>query len=203
MCSISERRKQNMTILTRFIYIGIVFMLIFSACASPQQESSEGGTTASSDLPDFFLNPPAADDVIYGVGLAKLSDVAGSRRLAIARAREDIAFQMNAQIQSAIVDYAQESGADGNTQVLNFVETVSRQVADTTLQTTRTERVEQGGDGTIYALVSYSVNQFSAAAAQAFQRNEDAAFAEFKADEALKYLDATLANNPSQAGQNQ
>lgn len=172
-------------------------VLLFVGCGSGPSPTP---AQAPPGLPDFYLNPPVADDAIYGVGSAKMSQLDTSRRMAVSRAREDIAFQMNAAIQAAIVDYAQEAGVDGNTQVISFVETISRQVTDTTLQGTRTERVEQGPDGTVYALVSYPRNQFAAAAGQAFQRNEDAAFAEFKADQALQYLDRTLQENPTRAG---
>ena len=53
---------------------------------------------AQFDAPDWFLNPPMADDAIYGIGTAKMSDLSRSRNVAISRARNDIAFQMNAQI---------------------------------------------------------------------------------------------------------
>jgi len=39
--------------------------------------------------------------------------------------------------------------------------------------------------------------QMVLAAEKAFQRNEDAAFAEFKADQALAKLDYQLENNPT------
>jgi hypothetical protein len=130
-----------------------------------------------------------------------MSSLDTSRRMAVSRAREDIAFQMNAQIESAVIDYFQEAGVDDNTQVVNFVENISRQVTETTLSGARTEEVYASNDGTVYALVSYPLNGFLDAANEAFQRNEDAAFAEFKADQALEYLDSVTTNNPSQSGQ--
>lgn len=182
--------KQTLLLIT----VVVVAALIAGCASGPTQEQAPPG------LPSFYLNPPQADDAIYGVGSAKMSTLDTSRRMSISRAREDIAFQMNAVIQAAIVDYAQEAGVDGGSQVISFVETISRQVTETTLQGTRTEQVEQGPDGTVYALVSYPLNGFSEAAAEAFRRNEDAAFAEFKADQALQMLDSQLRNNPPQAG---
>lgn len=129
---------------------------------------------------------------MYGVGSANMSSLDTSRTMAISRAREDIAFQMNAQIEAAIVDYAQEAGVDDNNQVVTFVENISRQVTEATLQGTRPEEVEQGPDGTIYALVSFPKANYRQAASEAFERNEDAAFAEFKAEQALEYLDGEL-----------
>lgn len=183
--------------LVPMIAIALVALFIVVGCSSSPDPSPQ---QAPSDTPAFYLNPPRADDAIYGVGSALMSSLDTSRRMAIARAREDIAFQMNAQIEAAIIDYAQEAGVDGNNQVISFVETISRQVTETTLQNTTTEEVAQGGDGTVYALVSFPRNQFREQAAQAFSRNEDAAFAEFQAQQALDYLDAQLDNSPSSAG---
>ena len=179
--------------------VGIVLLiaLVLAGCAGAPEPTQE---QAPSDVPAFYLNPPQADDAIYGVGSAKMATLDNSRRMAIARAREDIAFQMNAAIEAAIVDYSQEAGVDGGSQVISFVETISRQVTETTLQGTRSEEIAQGADGTVYALVSFPTNNFRDQTAQAFQRNGDAAFAEFKADQALQYLDSQLANNPPQAG---
>lgn len=164
-----------------------------------EEEKEESGMP--SDIPDFYLMPPVADDAFYGVGSAKMSKLDTSRKMAIARAREDIAFQMNSKIKAAITDYAQEAGVDGGNQVISFVETVSKQITETTLIGAKTEKVAAGSDGTVYALVSYPMNKFEDTAAQEFMRNEDAAFAEFKAQQALDRLNSEIQNNPPQAGQ--
>lgn len=178
---------------------GIVLLVavVLAGCKSAPEPTAQ---QAPSGVPDFYLNPPQADDAIYGVGSAQMSSLDNSRRMALARAREDIAFQMNAAIEAAIVDYSQEAGVDGGNQVISFVETISRQVTETTLQGTRQEQVAQGPDGTVYALVSFPVGNFRDQTAQAFQRNEDAAFAEFQAQQALEYLDSQLENSPPRAG---
>jgi len=182
--------------------VSVFFVVGFiAACGTPPASApaSEPQQQAS-DLPSWYLNPPRAEDAIYGVGSAKMSSLDTSRRMAASRAREDIAFQMNAAIEAAIVDYAQEAGVDDNTQVVSFVENISRQVSEVTLSGANPENVAQGSDGTIYALVSYSKNGFTEAASEAFQRNEDAAFAEFKAEQALDALDQQLEDNPPEAG---
>lgn len=178
----------------------LVGILVLAGCASPPPPAPAPAPEPASNLPSFYLNPPQADDALYGVGSAKMSTLDTSRRMAISRAREDIAFQMNAAIEAAIVDYSQEAGVDGGNQVVTFVETISRQVTETTLQGTRTEEVAQGDDGTVYALVSFPLNNFREQSAAAFERNQDAAFAEFQAAQALEYLDSQLQNNPPQSG---
>lgn len=175
-----------------FVLVLAAVFLVMSCAGGAEEEPEEKAPAEQSGAPDWYLNPPQAEDTMYGVGSANMSSLDTSRTMAISRAREDIAFQMNAQIEAAIVDYAQESGVDDNNQVVSFVENVSRQITETTLQGTRPEEVSQGPDGTIYALVSFPEGNYREAASEAFQRNEDAAFAEFKAEEALDYLDSKI-----------
>lgn len=176
--------------------LAIIIVLFAIGCAT----GNSAFQAPASDIPSWYLNPPQADDAIYGVGSGRMSKLDTSRTMAISRARNDIAFQVSATVKAAIYDYAQEAGVDNNNQVINFTETVSKQITETTLNGTKTEKVEVGKDGTVYALVSYPVNAFTDMAKEAFMRNEDAAFAEFKAGEALKKLDSELKNNPPQAG---
>ncbi|MFA7565798.1 MAG: LPP20 family lipoprotein [Alkalispirochaeta sp.] len=193
----------NVRTVQRIALAVMVVFLIVGCASKPEpapQPAAPVDTGAKVDAPDWFLMPPQADDAIYGVGTAKMSDLARSRNVATSRARNDIAFQMNAQIEAAIVDYAQESGVDDNNQVINFVETISRQTTETTLQGTQQQSAYVAQDGTVYVLVSFPKNNFLQASAEAFQRNEDAAFAEFKAQEALKMLDSQMTKNPSKAG---
>lgn len=190
-----------------------ILVIAFVSCAGapepepqpkpePKEEPvKEEKSTSGMDIPSWYLNPPVVEDAFYGVGSAKMSKLDSSRKMAIARAREDIAFQINATVKAAITDYAQEAGADGESQTISFVETISRQLTETTLTNTKTEKVEVDSEGRVYAMVSYNVNEFKETAAKEFQRNEDAAFAEFKAQEALKKLDYELESNPPKAGE--
>ncbi|MEW5814398.1 MAG: hypothetical protein AB1798_03245 [Spirochaetota bacterium] len=169
-----------------------ILVCLFFACTT----TSTSAEKPPSDIPDFYLNPPTADDAVYGVGSAKMAKLDMSRKMALARAREDIAFQIAASIKAAVTDYAQEAGVDDNNQVINFAETVSKQITNTKLTGAKTEKIAVGKDGTIYALVMYPVNQFVKDAESEFVRNEDAAFAEFKASEAVKRLENEIKTNP-------
>ena len=186
------------------IYTHIILMiflfLVMLGCQSNSQEKKESKANEVqdfSDVPDFYLNPPKADDKIYGVGVAKTQRLDLSKKLALSRARDDIAFQISAQVQSTINDYAQEGGEGDNSQLITFIETVSRQIADTTLSGTTTEKMANSKDGTIYSLISFPKANILKSANEVFQRNEDAAFAEFKAREAFERLDMQLNNNPT------
>jgi hypothetical protein len=167
--------------------------LLLVACAS-------GPVINKRDIPSFYLNPPKSKDYIYGVGEAKLSTLSLSRTTALSRARDDVARQVQVSVKNAISDYAQQAGEGKNQQTIQFVETISRQVADVTLSGVRTERIEPSSDGTVYALVSYPIANLLDAANNEFSRNDAAAFAEFKASEALKRLESEIQTNPPKPG---
>ena len=153
------------------------------------------------DLPDWVLNPPLAEDAVYGIGEAKMSTISTSRTMAVSRARDDVARQVEVTIKNALTDYFQEAGEGENTQAVQFVESVSRQIAEVTLNGARAIRFHILDDGTHYALVEYPVNSLSDAANESFARNDAAQFAEFKAEQALERLDQELKSNPPSAGE--
>ncbi len=167
--------------------------LLLASCAT-------GPSINKRDIPSFYLNPPKSKEYIYGVGEAHLSTLSLSRTTALSRARDDIARQVQVAVKNAVTDYAQQAGEGKNQQTVQFVETVSRQVANVTLSGVRTEKIEPTSDGTVYALVSYPVANLMDAAKQEFSRNDAAAFAEFKASEAVKRLEAEIQNNPPKPG---
>ena len=165
-----------------------------AACASP-------GRRQLAELPEWYLNPPVADEQIYGVGMADMANLSTGRNVAISRARDDIARQISVTVESSLTDYAQEAGAGRGRDVVQFVETISRQITSVTLEGSRAEEVVVADDGTVYALVTLPTALLREAANREFTRNEGAAFAEFKAGEAVAALDRALADNPTRAGQ--
>lgn len=174
------------------VLLATAVLLIVSCATGPGVNKRE--------IPSFYLNPPTSKDYIYGVGEAHLSTLSLSRTTALSRARDDVARQVQVAVRNAITDYAQQAGEGDNQQTIQFVETVSRQIVNVTLSGVRTEKIEPASDGTVYALVSYPVANLQEVASREFSRNEATAFAEFKANEALKRLDAELEDNPPKAG---
>ena len=179
----------------KFALLAFVVLAALLACAS-------SGRPIPKDIPDFYLNPPFAEDAIYGVGDAKMSSLSMSRTMALSRARDDVARQVEVLVKNAITDYAEQAGAGRTSQTINFAETVSRQLVEVSLQGVRTVEVAAGKDGTVYALVEYSATSLIDDASGVFKRSEEAAFAEFKAGQALDRLNAELENNPPRSGGN-
>jgi hypothetical protein len=187
-----------MTIMKKLMLIAMTVLLVivvFSGCPSAPPKQQKG-------LPMFVVEPPMAEDALYGVGYGKFKDQSRSLEVAKARGRNDVARQIEVQVQGALTDYFQEAGADENTQSLTFIESVSREIVDQKLQGARTKEVAVMDDGGIWVLIEYSLTKFKAdfeEVVDKFSRNEDAAFAEFKAQEALKFLDKKLEGSPTQA----
>jgi hypothetical protein len=181
--------------MVRMIIIPVVLAaLLLSACAS--KEDMDEGPQKSTDYPAFFLTPPSPEDQFVGLGMAKLQDDNLSRTTALARARADIAAQVAVSVETMLTDYAQESGADGNTQTLTFVERISKEVADIELKGAITKEQYPAKDGTWYVMVYFPKAAMIEEVGKVFARNEDAAFAEFKAQQALERLNSEVANNP-------
>lgn len=180
----------------------IALMVFAAGCGSKPAPAPEPEPAPQpqvmADVPQFFLMPPTAEDAFYGVGVAKMSSLDMSRTMSISRARDDIARQVSLQVKNAITDYAQEAGAD-STQSIKFVETVSRQIAETKLQGAKPKEMYAAKDGTIYALVEYRLDNFKTDAEEVFKRNEEAAFSRFKAAQALEKLNFELNSNPTKS----
>lgn len=172
------------------LILAIAALSLIASCSSAPEPAAP---PPMDDLPDWVLAPPVADDAFYGVGSYKSSNLSTARTAATASARAEIAAQVEVQVDSAVKQYAQEAGIDGNRQVIEFLETVSKQVASATLNGSKVVDTFRDKDGTVYVMVMYEKSALKEAAEkELFVRNEDAAFAEFKADEAMKWLDKEL-----------
>jgi PBP1b-binding outer membrane lipoprotein LpoB len=136
------------------IMMAVIAALVMTGCASAPEEGS-AGPPERRDLPEFFLNPPQPEDQFVGLGMAKLQDDNLSRTTALARARADIAAQVAVSVETMLTDYAQESGADNNTQTLTFVERVTKEVADIELRGAVTKEQYPSNDGTWYVMVYF------------------------------------------------
>lgn len=178
----------------------LTIAMIIASCASapppPPPEPVQSEAVQRRDLPQFFLNPPVYEDQIVGLGSAKMSSDSVSRQTAVARARTDIAFQMDTRVESMLTDYFQEAGSGDETQAITFVESISKQITNIDLQNAKTVEVYAANDGTWFAMVTYPIRELVTEVDNLFQRSETAAFAEFKADEALRRLDASLEEKP-------
>ncbi|MDC7124725.1 MAG: LPP20 family lipoprotein [Spirochaetales bacterium] len=172
-----------------FSMLVVLSALMIFSCGSSNGNS--GG------LPEFVMNPPLSDDYFYGVGYGDKGRDDLSIAAAKTNARADIARQIETVVQSSLEDYAQTAGVDGDTQTIEFFENVTRDITNQKLTGVQQVTMEKVRNGGYWVLMQYDKNLMVESAKESFARNENAAFAEFKASQALEKLDYQLKNNPT------
>ena len=174
---------------TCFILLVLSLVLVMAACGSSPKSTSTGPTTTPEWLNDF---PP--EDVIWGIGIAKQSSASMSMTTAEARARVAIARQLSTKVQAMFTDYNLDAGNVNNQANASLQEDVSRQITNMDVSGARPIKRWEAPDGTWWFLVEMKKSDAKATVASILG-NEEAAFAQFKAQQALQMLDAQLAKN--------
>ncbi|GHV80305.1 hypothetical protein AGMMS49944_20960 [Spirochaetia bacterium] len=170
--------------------LAVVFLTV-SCSGSPNSKRADPNT------PPWLNDLPPADE-IWGIGAAKQSSEQMSMTMAETRARAGIARQLNAKVEDMITDYTRDAGTTASQTALSLQEVVTRQVTSMQLKGVQPIRKWRAPDGTYWYLVSYPKAEAEKALTELITNavdNEAARFAEFKADEALRMLDAQLARN--------
>jgi hypothetical protein len=81
-----------------------------------------------------------------------------SRRAAEHRTRNSLAFQLNTYVKAMEVEYSAEAGTTDNKAVVEFFESVDRQLAVASLSGASVSKRFIAQDGTQFALISYPRN---------------------------------------------
>ncbi len=172
--------------------LGGLFMFLavtLISCGSSGPPGSENMPNA----PGWFIQPPQAEDAIYGVGMAQKQNPTLARQTAIARARQDVAGQVDIKVSSMMKDFMQESGVGENAQALEFTQSVSKQVTDISLKGCKVQEMYPARDGTMYALVVYPLESLREATLSEAQ-NQEALYNEFKAQQGFDALEQAIQN---------
>jgi hypothetical protein len=151
------KTKQMVTL---FAVILLITTVVGCASGTNTTGGTAGQTVARSnpDIPDWYLNPPEDPDYIYGLGSAKMQNADRSRRASEHRARNSLAFQLNAFVKAMEVDYGKEAGTANDKAVVELFENIDRQLAAATLNGASISKRFIATDGTHYALISYPRN---------------------------------------------
>ena len=172
------------------IILGLSLVLMMAACASaPTTSTTTGPTTTPEWLNDF---PP--EDVIWGIGIARQSSPSMSMTTAEARARVAIARQLNTKVQAMFTDYNLDAGNVNNQANTSLQEDVSRSITNMDVSGARPIQRWQAPDGTWWYLLEMNKSDARGQIASILG-NQEAAFAQFKAQQALEMLDHQLSLN--------
>jgi hypothetical protein len=157
--------------------------------------SAPASKAAVKNLPDFVLKPPSTEDAIYGVGSSTNSNTQRALEQAKTRARTDVSLKLNAQVKAMITDYTRSAGTDENTVNINFYESISQQLTNSTLTGVEDVATESTPDGVLWVLVRMSKADAAKAAADKVKEvyeSEASQYAEFKALNAIEAMNAQL-----------
>ena len=147
-------------------------------------------------MPEWVRNIPKAEDIMYFVGEGRSeTSITLKKNSALQDAARQIGDWKASTIKSAIKDYVRESGETGNTQSLEDLELASIANAQADTNGIRQNLSWVNPDGNYVLLVEYPKadlkNSFKRSLNE-FVRNESAAYAEFKAEEAYRSLEAVM-----------
>ncbi len=113
------------------------------------------------DIPEWYLNPPQAEDVIYEAGDAAKMSMALAKESADARARDGISRAIELKVSNMLKNFMQQSGMGVDAEALEFTSSVSKQVANTVLRGCRISKREMKTEGSLYhaySLAEYNLN---------------------------------------------
>jgi hypothetical protein len=169
-------------------------IILVTACSSsPAAAPASAPVAGPTNTPDW-LNEFPPEDAIWGIGTAKQSSTSMSMTTAENRARVDIARQLNQKVQNMFTDYNLDAGNVRNQANSSLQEDVSRLLTNADLSGARPIKRWQAPDGTWWYLVEYKKSDAKKAVASIL-RNEEAQYAQFKANQALQMMDAQFAKN--------
>lgn len=180
------------------VLIITILSLVFIVVGCGPKPSTQAAVARSSDVPEWYLMPPTAEDAFYGVGDANKPQMSLAKKAATARARDEIAQSVEVKVNTMLKDYMSASGLGGDAEALEFTESVSKHVASSALKGSVVKNTEVGKDGTIYVLVEYSLDYarkeaLLKAKSEAEQaKKEEALYNEFKARQGFDALEKEL-----------
>jgi hypothetical protein len=158
-----------------------------AATPTPQIIGKEG-----IPMPAWVNTTPKDAENFYAVGYAKKSSKQISITAAEQDSRDQISRWIGTSVKNALTNYTNESGEAANVQTLSYFENISKQVSDQTVVGVERNEVWVDQDGGVYVLEAFpkaNMNKSFEEVSNTFVRNEAAAFSEFKAKDALTFLD--------------
>lgn len=191
------RLQKGLMVLTIVLLSGV---LLFAGCAAQQAKPAPAPKPAepAQCIPDWQVNPPSAEDGVYGTGIAKMKDAALSKKASDSRARDEVAQSIQVKVQTMMKDFLQQAGIGEEAQALQFSQSVSKQISSQVLYGCKIVKRKVCPDGTWHSLALWPINQASqlkneiASQAKEQIKNEYALYNEFKAKNGFEELQKEL-----------
>jgi hypothetical protein len=184
-------------IMAWFVVFAIAMML--AACATTPPPAGPQSVEQAACIPEWTVNPPSAEDGLYGSGIAKMQDAALSKKAADTRARDEVAMAIQVKVETMMKDFMQQAGIGDAGQALQLSQSVSKQISSQVLYGCKVVKRHVCPDGTWHALALWPMDQAGALKKAISDqtkdqvKNEYALYNEFKAkngfDDLQKELD--------------
>lgn len=169
----------------------ILSVMLVVSCASKNTAKKVKGAEGIT-RPDWVRQMGKVDEGLhYEVGYGKMSNYATSLKKAEADARNKIAFWVQTDVNTVLKTYTQDAGIGDQRELIEYMEEISKQTAQVSISGATIIDSWEDEDGGVYVLMSYNIDKAAENLAnqmKSYQRNESAAFAEFKAQEAFRQL---------------
>jgi len=184
----------------RFLVLGIIIISGFLIMACAAQKATQPVMTPEQEqcIPDWTVNPPSAEDGVYGSGLAKMNQPAMSKTTADQRARQEVVQAIEVKVSSMVKDFMQQSGIGDAGQALQFSQSVSKGVSSHVLNGCKILKRKVCPDGTWHSLALWPIanaNELKKEIdnkAKNLVKNEQALYNEFKAKNGFEDLQKEL-----------
>lgn len=184
----------------RFLVLGIIMMagLLIMACATPQGSQPVMTPEQTQCIPDWTVNPPSAEDGVYGSGIAKMNQQALSKTSADQRARQEVVMAIEVKVQAMVKDFMQQSGIGDAAQALQFSQSVGKGVSSHILNGCTIVKRKVCPDGTWHSLALWPIGRASELKKEIenktknLVKNEYALYNEFKAKNGFQDLQKEL-----------
>jgi LPP20 lipoprotein len=172
--------------------------MLLAACATAPPAGPQSVEQAAC-IPEWEVNPPSAEDGLYGTGIAKMQDAALSKKTADARARDEVTMAIQTKVETMMKDFMQQAGIGDAGQALQLSMSVSKQISSQVLYGCKVVKRQVCPDGTWHSLALWPMDQAGALKkaindqTKSLVKNEYALYNEFKAkngfDDLQKELD--------------
>jgi hypothetical protein len=186
--NIFQMEDLNMKKNSVWLIVALIAAVVVEGCGSaPATTATAAPALTAPDWADEL--PP--EDAFWGIGIAKLQNESLAQQAATSRARRAVAEQLSVLVKGMLTDYAREAGTLSDSTSIQLVESVGRDLVSNQLSGAAPNARKRMPDGTWWVRVSLPKADAKKAATSAID-SEAARFADFKAQEALKMMDAQL-----------
>ncbi|MDR3302583.1 MAG: hypothetical protein LBT01_08695 [Spirochaetaceae bacterium] len=170
-----KREKKLERKLRGKIAAAVVMLALIASCATGgggSSSASSGRTIRGGNVPQFVRDAVknASEDMLVGIGTARLATLSQSRTMSAARGRAEIARQLDTLIKDMIRDYQASSELDSKS-ALAFAETITVSLSQSRLQGASVVNEDMDKSGNYWTVVQMSkedaakeINQASAQA---------------------------------------